>query len=234
VLLWRLEQRHRPQHVFVNPRLDRLMASHKKSLLPPDASLKIARADAIDAYGGLEIALTRLFAQVLGTKPDLAGIVLFRVGNARARNKMIEHLIKRKHGAKYNLYWNSVLKFIGQLDQRRNEIVHWHMMIQPNFNRTGRLTSATATLRPPNLWDRRRTKESLSGRDLREFASRCDFADAAVWSFVFYGQGRHGNRKLRATWQDIFRQPLTYPPPDNHPIRQRWPKRVVLLQPSHQ
>jgi hypothetical protein len=104
------------------------MATHKSfpwlSQVPVDARFKIARAEAIDAYSGLEISLARLFAEMLGTKPDLAGIVLFRIGNARARNKMIEQLIKPKYGPKYNFYWNSVFKFIGQLDQRRNEVVH--------------------------------------------------------------------------------------------------------------
>ena len=237
MLFRRLPQQflHRPQCVFVNLGLVCLVA-HKNpsvlSLLPADARLKIARADAIDAYSGLEIALARLFAQVLGTTPDQAGVVLFRVGNARARNKMIEHLIKRKHGPKYNLYWNWLLKFIGQLDQRRNEVVHWHMQIRPNFGRSGNLTSATASLVPPNVWDRRRSRQSLNERDLKDFALKCDFAEAAVWFFVFYGEGRLGTRKMRATWQDIFQRPLAYPPQDNHPICQRWPKRIVLLAPS--
>jgi hypothetical protein len=209
------------------------MATHKNiPLLPPlpaDARLKIARAEAIDAYSSLEIALSRLFADVLGTKPDLAGIVLFRIGNARARNRMIELLIKRKYGAKFNLYWNFVFKFIGQLDQRRNEVVHWSVRITPHFARSGKLTSATAKLVPPNIWDHRRGEESLSERDLNDFARKCDFAEAAVWSFVMFSVTR--NRERRATWRDIFQQPLAYPPPENHPICQRWPKRRIMLVP---
>jgi hypothetical protein len=199
--------------------------------LPADARFKIARADAIDVYSGLEIALARLFAVVLGTKADLAGIVLFRVGNTRARNKMIEQLIKRKYGSKYNLYWNSVFKLIGQLDQTRNEVVHWSMSVLPNFNRSGMLTSAAVKLTPPNIWDIKRGKQKLIERDLKSFALKCEFAEAAVWSFVMFALNPR-NRNRRATWLAIFQQPLAYPPPDNHPIRQRWPKRIALLMPS--
>jgi hypothetical protein len=145
---------------------------------------------------------------MLGTKPDLAGIVLFRIGNARARNKMIEQLIKLKYGPKYNFYWNSVFKFIGQLDQRRNEVVHWSMSVLPNFGRTGKLTSATIKLVPPNIWDRRKTKEGLNERDLKDFALKCEFAEAAVWCFVMFSISRRSNRKQRATWLDVFQQPL--------------------------
>lgn len=214
------------------------MAAHKGPpwlpLLPVDARLKIARADAIDSYGGLEVALALLFSRLLGTKPDLGALVLFQISNARARNKMIEQLMKRKYGSKFNLYWNWLIKFIDQLDQRRNEVVHWHMRIQPNFNRAGRLTSGSVMLSPPNLWDRRRGKGRITERDLSAFALKCDFAEAAVWSFLIYVMGRQGRRKTRAAWLGICQQPLAYPPPDTHPICQRWPKRIILLAPSRQ
>lgn len=199
--------------------------------LPADARFKMARADAIDAYSGLEIAFARLFAVVLGTKPDLAGVVLFRVGNSRARNNMIEQLIKRKYGSKHNSYWNSVFKLVGQLDHTRNEIVHWTINVLPNFNRSGKLTSATVLLVPPNIWDRRRGKQKLTERDLKAFALKCEFAEAAVWSFVMFALAPR-NRKRRAVWLNIFQQPLVYPPPEAHPIRERWPKRIILLAPS--
>lgn len=211
------------------------MDAPRKSQLPsqsPDVRLRIARADAIESYSGLEIALCRLFAHVLGTKVELAGIVFFRITSARARNSTADALIKRKYGAKFNLFWNSIFKMIGQLDNKRNEIVHWRTNIQPNFNRAGRLTSVTAKLRPPNLWDRRRHKPSLDERDLNDFALKCEFVDAAIWSFVqFAVSGRRGGRKQRAAWRGIFQRPLTYPPPHNHPICMRWPKRQVLLVP---
>jgi hypothetical protein len=180
----------------------------------------------------VEIALARLVASLLGTKPDLAGIILFRISNARARNKAIELLIKKKYGAKFNSYWNSVFKFITQLDQTRNEIVHWHMRITPNFGRTGKLTSATTELVPLNIWEHRRGKGRYSERDLINFSLKCEFAEAAVWSFVTYVAIRRGHRKMRATWRDICQRALVYPPPDNHPICQRWPKARILLAPS--
>lgn len=210
------------------------MTAHHRTL-PVDARLKIARAEAIEAYSGMETSLAFLLARLLGTSPDLAGIVLFRITSTRARNKIIEQIIKRKYGSKFNLYWNSVLKFIGQLDQSRNEIVHWQMQLLPNFGRPPKrlLTSATARLVPPNIWDRRRGKAKHVEQTLTDFALKCEFAEAAVWFFSLYATGmKGGSRKMRATWRDIFQQPLAYPPLDTHPICLRWPKQILLLQPS--
>jgi hypothetical protein len=144
---------------------------------------------------------------------------------------MIELLIKRKYGPKHNLFWNSLFKFINQLDQTRNEVVHWHMLVAPNFGRSGELTSATVKLIPPNIWDRRRKKQSLTERDLYDFTLKCEFADVAVWSFVRFVVIPRSNRKWRAAWRNIFQRPLAYPPAETHLICQRWPKRRILLSP---
>jgi hypothetical protein len=46
--------------------------------VPRDLNLMILRASAIEAYGGLEQSLSRLFAELLGTTPDKASIVFLR------------------------------------------------------------------------------------------------------------------------------------------------------------
>ncbi len=70
------------------------MAHRKHPRLPVDQRLKIARADAIEAYSNLEIALCRLLALLLGTKVDLAGIVFFRINNTRARSAALDSLLR--------------------------------------------------------------------------------------------------------------------------------------------
>jgi hypothetical protein len=212
-----------------------VMASHQNPhvKLQPDVRFKVARADAIESYSILESALSRLFADVLETKPSLAGIVFFRTANARARNSIIDALIKRKHGPKFNPYWNFLLKFISRLDSRRNEIVHWRQTMKVNFGRTRQITSISLSLVPPNLWDRKPSKNRLTEHDLSDFSLRCDFAAAAIWTFIHYSimRGR-GSRARRDALRNALELQLTYPPTENHPIRRRWPKPVVLLQPS--
>jgi hypothetical protein len=210
------------------------MSAHRKSprhRYPADVRLRLARADAIESYSSLELTLCSLFAILLGTKADLGGIVFFKITATRSRNSIIETLIKRKYGTEFNAYWNSVIKIIGQLDNKRNEVIHWYSGMNLNFARDGRISSATAMLVPPNLWDRKRGSPKLTEKTLNDFTLKCEFAEAAILSFLLYGKGRRIRRKPRAAWRDIFRQPLAYPPPDKHPIRLMWPKQTILIRP---
>jgi hypothetical protein len=200
--------------------------------LTPDARLMVLRAKAIDSYANLEMTLSTLFGRLLGVKPDVAGIILFRVTNAGARNSIVEKILHHRYGKKYNLYWNSVKALLRPLDQRRNEIVHWHMATYPNFGRTGKITSASAILAPLNIWERRRSKGKLREKDLADFALKCEFVEAALWHLAVYGIGRIGKRGPRSTWQDILRRPIDYPPAPAHPICLMWPKRVFRVQAS--
>jgi RecB family exonuclease len=88
----------------------------------------VARANAIQAYAKLEFSLSIVFSRLLGTQPDIAGLVFFRITNTYQRNGILEDLKKHRFGNEYNLFWNSIMKIIRQIDQRRNEIVHWHVV----------------------------------------------------------------------------------------------------------
>src|SRR5437588_2076306 len=145
------------------------MAHRKHPRLPVDQRLKIARADAIEAYSNLELALCRLLALLLGTKVDLAGIVFFRINNTRARSAALDSLLRHKYGTKYNLYWNSVFKLITQLDNERNQIVHWRTQLDLHWGRKKQLSSVTAKLMPPNMWDTRPKRPFITEKGLKDF-----------------------------------------------------------------
>ena len=86
--------------------------------------LMIARAGAIQAYAYLEFCLASLFARLLQTDIDAAGIVFYRIINARSRNRILNDLKKNRCRDIYPEYWNSLIKNMTELDQKRNEIVH--------------------------------------------------------------------------------------------------------------
>jgi hypothetical protein len=91
-------------------------------------ALPLSRALAIQAYATLEFSLSTIFAQWLGTSVDVAGLVFFRITNTHARNRILDDLKKKRLESNYNLFWNSLLSLIRTIDQRRNEIVHWHIV----------------------------------------------------------------------------------------------------------
>ena len=91
-------------------------------------AILLARASAIQAYAALERSLSFLFAQWLGTPIDVAGLVFFRITSTHARNRILDDLKKKKLENQYNLFWNSLLALTRTIDQRRNEIVHWHIV----------------------------------------------------------------------------------------------------------
>jgi hypothetical protein len=101
-----------------------------------DLPLQLARANAINAYASVEQSLCRVFGHLLRTDLDRAAIVFYSITNTHARNRIIDGLLEKRHGTTYEAYWNGIpntqnrrgmFTTIRQLDQSRNEIVHWHI-----------------------------------------------------------------------------------------------------------
>src|SRR5688500_10995594 len=67
--------------------------------------LKIARADAIHEYVSVEQSLSSLLATLLEISHDRAGIIFFNVIAANSRDKIIEGLLQKRFGEKYDSYW---------------------------------------------------------------------------------------------------------------------------------
>jgi hypothetical protein len=114
-----------------------------------DADFQIARGLAVEAYANLEYAQSMLFAQLLDTTQDRASIIFFRITNRRSRNRIISDLLEKEFGDKYDIYWQGqggvsgqkrepgLFTLINNLDDCRNEIVHWHTAQKWDITPTG-------------------------------------------------------------------------------------------------
>lgn len=188
---------------FVNP----LLPSHDLS-----KEFFIARAAAIRTYASYEISLVTLFGYLMGIQPDYAGIPFFKINNARARNSIIEKLLKKRHGNTYNIFWNSLAKLLNAIDTTRNQIVHWPINVTIDASQSSK--PKKLALVPPNFWDSSENTPEMTVNDLYDFIVKCDFVSRSINTFYMTISGRFD------TWRDIYLQPITYPPLDNHPLFQ--------------
>jgi hypothetical protein len=101
--------------------------------IDPAQSLQLARAAVIEGYAGVEESLASLFAALLGAWPHHAAVVFWRLTNTSSRNKIIEQLLTSRFGTQFDSYWHGqkhvggLFTLIRQLDQTRNELVHWRV-----------------------------------------------------------------------------------------------------------
>ena len=83
------------------------------------------RGKAIQSYALLEQSLCDLFGFLSDTKDEIAATIFYKITSTGSRNAILDKLLRRKFGNKYNLFWNIYLKSLRPIDTRRNEIVHW-------------------------------------------------------------------------------------------------------------
>lgn len=126
-----------------------------------DGKLQIARALAIEAYANLEQSLCHLFGILMGSPTDKAAIVYFKLYNASVRNKIIEELLEKAHHSKFDIFWHGqpgqsgvpkipgLFTHIRQLDEKRNQIIHWHVVRDIRFEGENYVTQENLT--PPNI-----------------------------------------------------------------------------------
>lgn len=181
--------------------------------------LSIARGTAINAYAGMEQALCLLLASLIGTDKAIAAIILYRVTATRSRMGIIDKLKKRKHRSLHNVFWNSLLKEIGLIDQGRNELVHWHAMTQISTNPAmAKLTPPGSMWMPPIMPDQ--TPQELTVEKCVAFGTRCELATEAVRLFLRATDAEYQGPGFQfpPTWLEIFQQPLTHPLKSTHPL----------------
>ena len=174
------------------------------------------RARAIHAYVVLEQSLCSVFQQVTNIVPEMAGLVFFKVTNSRARNNLLDAVIRKRFASKYNLFWNSFLKQLSGIDNKRNESVHW-----TTSTNIGELDSAgkpivELTLVPPNYLYSVASTTVIHKKDLTDFIARCDIYARLCNVFCFALSGKMGEEPSKK-WLAVFEQPFTYPFPIGHP-----------------
>jgi hypothetical protein len=181
--------------------------------------LALYRGLAINAYAGLEQSLFMIMADLGEIPHATARLIFFRISNARARNEIVDKLKKAKFGSKNNLFWNSVMKEIGLLDQRRNQVVHWHTNIFLGGDWAG-VPSSSGLSNPGQLGG---ASPKMTIADLKDFSSRCNVFSQALHQIVFYWRMVPPGTMTPSL--EIFQRPLTYPPPPGHPL---FPKPKAL------
>jgi hypothetical protein len=193
---------------------------------PEEVDFLLKRALAIKDYVSVEGSLAGLFNTLLGTSLRTSGIVFYRFINARLRNSVLDDLIGLEHQQNVP-YWNSMLKVLRQVDARRNEIVHWAM--GTTISSDGSPVFRDPRLTPPNFWANTPDTPILRVTDIEDFSLRCDFVSRGVniLSASISGQLERGH-----TWHEICRQPVAYPPPDNHPLSRNYEEPKTPPQPS--
>jgi hypothetical protein len=194
-------------------------------LKQPDVVMFCAlRGRAIQAYAQMEQSLCFIFSLLSGTKPDVAGVIFFKITSSRARDAIMEQLMKKKHGDTYTDFWGSLMRIIDNVTQTRNHIVHWDVA-----NLVGDETSFSGLgLIMPNIFDfRSETHTPIGIKDIGEFIAECDTISRLLSIFAVF-LVPHVLKKWPQdqvpTWRDIFRQPVVYPLPDNHPLCMKKPK----------
>src|SRR5204862_2170427 len=83
------------------------------------------RGLAIRSFAGLEQTLCAIFSSVSDTHHAVAATIFFKITNFRARQGIIEKLLKRKHKDTYATFWKSLERNVENLSHARNNIVHW-------------------------------------------------------------------------------------------------------------
>jgi hypothetical protein len=108
--------------------------------------LLIWRARAINGYAELEQSLCSLFATLTGSPIDVAATIFYRITNSHSRNGILESLLERKFKTEFDAYWYGIpntphkrglFTLIKQLDQPRNQGVHWHTVANITANEDG-------------------------------------------------------------------------------------------------
>lgn len=176
--------------------------------------LSNARADAINAYAGLELELCRLFGLLTKIESDTAHLIFFRIVNYRARNAIVGDIIKKEFGKTYQVYWRSMFKMIGRLDQKRNAIVHWHI---GGSLKDERIIPA---LRSPLESFPSLESPGLRYEEIAEFTEQARFVAVSIFFFglMAWGAIEKWSPDGQQTLRETFLRPLTYPLPDTHPI----------------
>jgi hypothetical protein len=197
--------------------------------------LQLARANAINAYASVEQSLCHIFGHLLGTELNLAAIVFYSITNTHSRNRIIEELLKKRHGTTYEAYWNGVPRtankrgtftIIRELDQSRNELVHWHIGFTHGEIPGIGLTKPTSLAQP--------NAPSISLQDLIQFVEKADFVHRSLnifFALVSTPRTAPEADALQAL-REIFQQPASYPPSDMNPLSRNYKAPEILPQPS--
>lgn len=175
------------------------------------------RGKAIQAYALVEQSLCHLMSQCGEMPREVANAIFYKVTSSRARDKVLDRLLKRKFGSKYSVFFNSFVKLLEQVTEKRNSVVHWVAVTLVSGKTDG---FAGLKLVPPGV-DPMSNPATITVTDLIDFMNKCDILSRTCNAFtnhLFPHPNAPIDAAMRQTWEDEFQKAFTYPPPDTHPI----------------
>lgn len=173
------------------------------------------RGKAIQGYAILEQSACSLLSDLGGMSSEVAATVFFKISSASSRSSILEKLLHAKHGSRFNPFWNSYVKELRTIDNKRNEIVHWLSAASVALNDQDMMIVGVTLIPPSSLHRKEEASPYLTSRDLKAFAEKCDVLARACNMFI------HANKPDTDAaeadpWLKIFQQPLVYPLPAGH------------------
>jgi hypothetical protein len=178
-----------------------------------------ARGKAIQAYAELESALCSLMAATGETSRETALAIFYKITNTHARNSIIEKLLHKKCGPKFNPFWNKYVRELRKIDLKRNEIVHWLAAANVTINADHVMLVGVTLIPPASLVAPVTSPPRITTKELNGFEEKCgDFARLAN---MFAVRIKPLEAAPEEPWLDIFQLPFVYPLPEGHPIARK-------------
>jgi len=176
-----------------------------------------SRGKAIQGYAQLEYSLCRLLEFWGDMSNVTASTVFYKIVSTAARISILEKLLHRKHGSTFNLFWNSLIKELRQIDLKRNEIVHWLAAANAILNDKKVLLVGVTLIPPASVGDNQGQPLRITSNDLKVFEKKCDEFARLLAMFAAVSKPLEGfTPELGSAWRGIFQQPLVYPLPEDH------------------
>jgi hypothetical protein len=192
--------------------------------IPLDDALKLAqqhpiwanRGKAIQSYAILEQSLSRALADLGDMARETAATIFYKITNTDSRRNILEKLLHKKYGTRFNAFWNAYLKELRYIDLKRNAIVHWLSVMYVALN-TDNVMIIGIELIPPS-YTGGEPSEHITSDDLTAFAQKCDVFGRLCGMFVSATSDKLMPDEIRSSWLEICQQPLVYPLPVGHPL----------------
>lgn len=189
-----------------------------------EPDFQIWRAHAINSYAHVEQSLAQCISDLIGSDPVVGFTVFYQVSNARSRLRIFEKLIEHRHKDSYDVFLHGrpgtkdksgLLGLLNSLDQRRNEIVHWHVLQE--ITGDGETMRSTLVLAPPAFWSGM-AAERRTTADMQEFSRKATFTSRILNMFNVFNSKAIRPEGWDDKWSPVFREPCSYPPSESHPL----------------
>jgi hypothetical protein len=210
-----------PEHYSLTDRVvrpDRNIPLEEAIKLAEQDPIWASRGKAIQSYAMLEQSLSLLLADLGNMSPDAASIIFYRISNTDSRSKILEKLLRKKHGNQFNLFWNAYFTELRQINIKRNEIVHWLCAMNVKINTQNMMIIGITLIHPSSLGNKEPPNQ-ITSNHLLDFAAKCDVFARLCAMFCGVTSGRFAGDAAKP-WLDIFQQRLVYPLPADHPLNQ--------------